>query len=433
METQFESVNAPVPYLSGEPGRLPDSPPAHRDATAALRFESNDCARSQTLAVAIADPDLERRKSVSDAVARPRMSDVREITAYLAGIEEARWLSEQGFDAVFVGLDADPEAALRMVESLCFLGRVTVMVYSEQESKELLMRSMRAGAREFLTLPLDAAAISEALERVAGRAQTKPAPPKKKAAGQSIVFLGAKGGAGVTTVACNFAVSLAQDSHQRVLLIDLNLPLGDAGLNLGVAADHSTINALEQSDRLDPTFLSQLLARHHSGLWVLAAPGQFSPFHVVDAAIDHLLAVAVRDFDYVVVDAGSHLGATGQALFDEGTSVYLVTQVGIPDLRNSNRIVSELLSKSGTKVQVVLNRYTPRSLVIDEENITKALTMPARWKIPNDEPSARSAQNTAVPLVLKDSPASRVIREMVRETHGTTEKPEKKKRFSLFG
>ena len=86
------------------------------------------------------------------------------------------------------------------------------------------------------------------------------------------VFLGAKGGCGVTTIASNFALALAQESGQNTLLIDFGLPLGDAAINLGMAAEYSTANALQDSNRLDANFLSGLLAKHSSGLNVLAAP-----------------------------------------------------------------------------------------------------------------------------------------------------------------
>ena len=56
-----------------------------------------------------------------------------------------------------------------------------------------------------------------------------------KPGGKVLVFLGGKGGSGVTTVACNFAVSLVQECAQSAVLIDLDLPLGDAALNLGIS------------------------------------------------------------------------------------------------------------------------------------------------------------------------------------------------------
>ncbi len=56
---------------------------------------------------------------------------------------------------------------------------------------------------------------------------------EKAIAGRLLTFMGAKGGTGVTTLACNFAVSLAQDPKQTTLLIDLDLPFGDVGVESG--------------------------------------------------------------------------------------------------------------------------------------------------------------------------------------------------------
>ncbi len=91
--------------------------------------------------------------------------------------------------------------------------------------------------------------------------------------------------------------------------------------------------------------------------------------------------------------------------------VYLITQVSIAGLRNSNRVISEFFSSGGPQLEIVLNRFLPRSLGIDEEHITKALTRPVNWKIPSDYLAARRAQNTATPLAMEDSPISQVIRQ----------------------
>jgi Flp pilus assembly CpaE family ATPase len=102
-------------------------------------------------------------------------------------------------------------------------------------------------------------------------------------------------------------------------------------------------------------------------------------------------------------------------------------------LRNANRIINEFFLSSDRKLEVVLNRFSPRSLTIDEENITRALTRSVDWKIPNDYPSVRRAQDTATPLALADSPISRVVRQMARTACNLSPTPDKKKRFSLFG
>jgi pilus assembly protein CpaE len=304
------------------------------------------------------------------------------------------------------------------------------MVYSAKADPDLLVRCMRAGAREFLTLPFDQSAMAEALVRAAARRQTVRVP--KKTNGRLLVFLGAKGGAGVTTLACNFAVALAQESGQSTLLIDLDLPLGDAALNLGIVAEYSTVNALQNASRLDSSFLSKLLVKHSSGVSVLAAPGKFPQFQASNEAIDKLLAVARQDFDNVVVDVGSRLDLTDTALYKNASVIYLVTQAGIPELRNSNRLISQFFSAGGPKLEIVINRYEPRTLGVADEHITKALTRPAQWKVPNDYAAVRRMQNTATPLTLTDSPISRLMRQMARSVSGQPDAPAKKKGFSLF-
>src|SRR5258708_39701225 len=107
------------------------------------------------------------------------------------------------------------------------------------------------------------------------------------------------------------------------------------------------------------------------------------------------MAVSRQGFDYVVVDTGSRLGLTAKSLFEDATTVYLVTQVSVSELRNSNRLIVEFFPQNSTKLEVVLNRFAHRSLGIDEDNVTKALTRPARWKVPGDFVSALRAQDTA--------------------------------------
>lgn len=400
-----------------------------------LYFSSNypETIGATTVSVALIGPNEGRRAAAAQAIAGSATgNDVREFSSYPANLDEVSKMLDNRYDVVFMDLDSDPEHALELVENICAGGNVTVMMYSEKSDPDLLVRSMRAGAREFLMLPFDTNLVAEALVRAAARRPL--VKTTKKAAGRLLTFIGAKGGSGVTTIACNFAVALAQDSSQKTLLIDLDLPLGDAALNLGIAAEYSTINALQSTSRLDASFLSQLLVKHSTGVSVLAAPGKFIPHEASDEAIDRLLEVARQDFDNVVVDWGSRVDFSGTSVLKQSTTIYLVTQAGIPELRNSNRLIQQFFQGPGPKLEIVINRFEPRSLGVGEEHITKALTRPAQWKIPNDYPSVRKMQINATPLALADSPIARLIKQMARAATGQADPAQtKKKGFSLFG
>jgi pilus assembly protein CpaE len=383
---------------------------------------------ANTLTIALIGPDEGRRYSVAGALTETPCRISQQLTSY-PELDQIPRLIKLNFDVIIVDLDSNPEYALDLVENLCAAAQTTVMVYSAHLDSEMMLRCMRAGAREFLTFPIAPNAIAEAIVRASARRSATRTGTK--ADGRLCVFCGVKGGAGVTTMATNFAVSAARESGTKVLLIDLDLPLGDTGLQLGITPQYSTVDALQNSGRLDANLLSRLVTRHGSGLDVLPAPGNFVPFDLTPDALTKLIQVARQDFDCIVVDAGSKFQLKGSALFGQEAIVYLVSHVGISELRNSNRIISELFPASLPKVEIILNRYSSSALGVDDEQITRALTRPAQWRIPEDRSTFREMQNSATPLAMGDSSVARVIRQMARAACGLNAEPEKKK--GLFG
>jgi len=392
---------------------------------------TSDEPRAGALSIALIDPDDLRREEVAAALSEFPGMAVREHASYPADLGDLPHMLNQHSDAILIGLDSDPDYAFDLVESICAYNSATVMVYTADTCLEPAIRFMRAGAREYLTLPLLHAEMADALDRVSTRRSVTP--QGRRTSKKLFVFLGAKGGCGVTTIASNFAVALAQESGARTLLIDFGLPLGDAALNLGMVTEYSTANALQDPSRLDTSFLRSLLARHGSGLSVLPAPSEFSPQPATVEAIDKMLTVARQSFVYVVVDAGSRVDLMGTSLFGDSSTLYLITQVGVSELRNANRLITQYFAARGHSLQIVLNRYTPHAMIFDEQQIAKALTRPALWKIPDDYATARRTRSTATPIALEDSPISDVIRQMARTACGLSAHPEKKKGFSLFG
>jgi pilus assembly protein CpaE len=378
------------------------------------------------LSVVVIGPDDRRRSDVVYALQGPLCSEPHQVSQYPKKPQIAR-LIEFHPDVVLVDLDGNPESALDVVEHLCATSAATVMVYSSGTHQDTMIRCMRAGAREFLNLPIQASSMAEALERASYR--RGPNQPEKKAYGMLCVFWGAKGGSGVTTIATNFAIAAAQESGKKVLLIDLDIPLGDAVINLGLTPEYSTVDALENHVRLDANFLSRLALQHETGISILPAPGKLVPVQFTAEAVDRLIQVAREEFDCVVVDSGSRFDLTGTVLFDPVATMYLVCQVNVPELRNSNRLVSDFFGTRVPKFEIVLNRYDSSSLDINEEHIGKVITRKPNWKIPNDYGAVSAMQNNAVPLAMNESGISRVIRQMARAAFDLPEKADKKKKL----
>jgi pilus assembly protein CpaE len=291
---------------------------------------------------------------------------------------------------------------------------------------------MRAGARELLTDPVHPSILAEALVRASAR--RSEVRRQKKVTGKMLVFIGAKGGSGVTTIASNFAIALAKESGRRVVLVDMDMQLGDAGLAIGLKPEFSIMDALRNADRLDSDLLATLLTRHSSGLSVLAAPDEYTPFRSLDDRAGKVLRTLREDFSYIVVDAGANFGTVHDDLLELAETIYLVTEVNIPALRNAHRLISHFeKSDVADRLELVLNRFDGRGLEIDEERVAKALTRPAKWKIPNDYSAVRRAQNTGIPVASEDTSISRMLFDMARAACGKQVTAAKKKRFGLFG
>jgi len=77
------------------------------------------------------------------------------------------------------------------------------------------------------------------------------------------------------------------------------------------------------------------------------------------------------------IEVGPGLDIMGSAVFEDGTTIYLVMQPGSAGLPNSNRLVSQFFAAGGPKPDFVMNRFEPRSEGVAEGQASMAITRPA--------------------------------------------------------
>jgi Flp pilus assembly CpaE family ATPase len=394
--------------------------------------ETPDSSRSNVLSVVLIVPDAKRRRALAAAMAGSASVIAGEFAHYPSQRRSDERGSLEG-DVVIVDLDEDVGRAIGVIEDIC--GRnpsVTVMACSSQNDPTLLRRSMQAGAREFLIEPILPETVAEAFTRAFARR-----PRRKKAEGKLLVFVPTKGGLGVTTLAANFALSLTKESGARVVVVDMDLHLGEIALGLGMSATFSIADALLNAERLDWDFLSTLLLRHSSGLAVLGSPEEYKFSHAYTReGVIKLFRILREEFSYVVVDAGTAHGHLQEALFEMADKLYVITELTLPALRNAHRLISYISTRDeNRRLEVVLNRFNSRQGDIDEASATKAIGRPVNWRIPNGYAAARAAQDNGVPLAMENSPITRVLAQMAKAACGKAPDIEKKSSlgFSFFG
>lgn len=233
--------------------------------------------------------------------------------------------------------------------------RIAVVLLCATTSPEFLINAMRAGVREVLPSPAAPAALEQTIKRVAG----KLAGASARDGGKVLAFISSKGGCGATFLATNLGLELAQT--RSVLLIDLNLQFGDALSFVHEARPASTIaDVAHEIGRLDASFLAACTVKVAPNFSVLAAPDD--PADAVDispAHIDAILALAVTQHDFVLLDLGRPITPLGVKALDHAHTVLAVLQADVPAIRNAKKLLGifKSLGYAPDKVELIVNRF----------------------------------------------------------------------------
>src|SRR5205814_2088052 len=152
----------------------------------------------------------------SDDVFRARLSEMlRSGSVRVSVIDDRLARGSAGSDVAIVDGRRDPAEAMTTIERLRAASATgAIFMVAAEASPDLILQSMRAGANEFFAWPLQETPFGEAIVRVASRVQsTSGTRPQAYV----LMFLGAKGGVGTTTLAVNCAVDLRRLSGQSTV------------------------------------------------------------------------------------------------------------------------------------------------------------------------------------------------------------------------
>ncbi len=302
-------------------------------------------------------------------------------------------------DLVIVDARGEMPAAMSTVEQVrAAAPSVGIFVVAGEPRPELILQAMRAGANEFLLWPPAENAVADAIGRLAVRRQSSVVSRQAT----TLVFFGAKGGAGTTTLAVNCGVELARLSKRPTAIVDLNPGLGEVALFLGVRSRYSLLDAIDNLQRLDAEFLRELVVKHKSGLEILAGSDHFERPGAADTAgLEEVFRLFARQYEYIVIDAGSQINACSVASFYTADTICFVANPDVPSVRNAQRLLDRIgqLGSCRERVRVLLNRAA-EPYPIPPAQIETALGHPIYHTFPSDYRTVSTALNSGVPVAL---------------------------------
>lgn len=304
-----------------------------------------------------------------------------------------------------------------------------VIIMSVQDDADYMRRAMLAGARDFLTKPVDMDALystirqvyanHEAIRRqyaameqgVIAQALRVESAGEADRAGNIIVCYSPKGGVGTTTLAISLASGLMKEDI-KALIIDADLQFADVWTFLNLSPQTTIVDLIPDVDDIDVELFENIVMTHDSGLKVLAGPTRPEFADEVKTrpdAVGQILSSVRNNYDFIIVDTTTQIDEVLMGIFDVATKIILVTTPTLVALKEV-RFVVDLFDQLGyeqDRVMVAVNKVWDerkgKSATISLDRIESFLKRKIVGVIPDvDERLLLGAINKGVPVIASD-------------------------------
>ncbi|WP_422444887.1 AAA family ATPase [Thermoanaerobacterium sp. DL9XJH110] len=279
-----------------------------------------------------------------------------------------------------------------------------IIIISIQGEQEYLRKAMAAGAREYLVKPFSANELANAIRRV-NEAQkrrnmylmsSQPAGSSQVLAqkrGKVITFFCTKGGVGKTTLACNLAVELTQETRKKVAILDLDLTAGDAAVMLNITARSTIADLVQEQETMDYQLVDVFLVPHLSGLRVLPAPASPEQAELVHQHhIEQLLKILRENFDYIIVDTAPLYSDINLGVLEASDRIVLVLNQDLTTLKHVKTALDIMKALNcESKVRLILNQQNNEGIKVRE--LEKTLNTSITASVPDDGKTVRNSIN----------------------------------------
>lgn len=226
-----------------------------------------------------------------------------------------------------------------------------------------------------------------------------------------IVVTSGKGGVGKTTSSAAFATGLALRGFKTVI-IDFDIGLRNLDLIMGCERRvvYDFVNVINREANLTQALIKD---KRIDNLYILPASQTRDKDALTDEGVERVLDELKKEFDYIVCDspAGIERGAL-MALYHADAAI-VVTNPEVSSVRDSDRILGILASKSKRAEQrlepiseyLLLTRYSPERVesgeMLSVDDVKEILAVPLLGIIPESQAVLR-ASNQGVPVVLDE-------------------------------
>ncbi|WP_298960541.1 CpaE family protein [uncultured Roseibium sp.] len=306
-----------------------------------------------------------------------------------------------------------------------------VIVIGDVNDVTLYRELISRGVSEYLIAPVS-------VFQLIGSIGNLYADPEAEPLGRTIAFFGVKGGCGSSTVAHNGAWSLARSFQTEVVVTDLDLPFGTAGLDYNQDPLQGVFEAVSSPERLDETFLDRILSKCSDHLSLLAAPATLErTYDQSEKAFEPLLETMKSSVPLVVLDVPHVWNAWVKETLLSVDEIVLVAEPDLANLRNAKNTVDMLkqLRPNDRPPHLIMNKVNvPKRPEIKPEEFASALGLQVQASIPFEPQLFGTAANNGQMIGEMDNKhaIAQMFEDLAQSVSGKAQ-PSKSSRSSLGG
>lgn len=226
-----------------------------------------------------------------------------------------------------------------------------------------------------------------------------------------IVVTSGKGGVGKTTTSAAFGTGLALKNHKTVI-VDFDVGLRNLDLIMGCERRvvYDFVNVVNGEATVTQALIKD---KRISNLYILPASQTRDKDALTKEGVEKVLKELSEEFDYIVCDSPAGIERGAQLAMYFADSAVIVTNPEVSSVRDSDRILGILASKSQRAEQglepiqehLLITRYSPmrveRGEMLALQDIQDILAIPLLGVIPESK-AVLQASNAGVPVIMND-------------------------------
>lgn len=247
-----------------------------------------------------------------------------------------------------------PDAIMASLERLAEVcdASTRVIVIGHVNDVTLYRDLMRNGISEYLVMPTNEHTL---VSTIADMFVADGAAP----VGRTIGFIAAKGGVGSSTIAHNVAWAMSQSLRQDVLILDMDMAFGTAGLNFNQDPPNGLADAVFSADKLDDVMIDRLMSKAASHINLLTAPATLErAYDFGESDFEQIIEICQRSVPAVVLDIPHTWNAWIRRTLTAMDEIVIVAQPDLANLRNAKNLADTIkaLRPADSEPQVLVNQ-----------------------------------------------------------------------------